>query len=412
MAQERRAQAGELGSHRVELPDKPYGLRAGRRGDLLRPSSRSLASGRVENGITGTVLDTDRDEDRVTIETHEREPREVDGRHREFSDINLGYAVHVYKAQGITAEASGILTGGWQTDREHAYVAAQPRPRADPGLRLARGSRRAGDGPGAIERLGERIERSRAQEATIAKQTAAERDNYQAQLERDSHRLRPRRRPRNRVADEDGIVRDPREAPNERNENSNARPVPQTDQGQAQGLPDIREADPNDIQINVMDHGETQLAYSNAYDLTGHTGEPTYALFGGWQTEKTLGYVAVVQNGEGHTGVQISTEERGDREIETALKDRIGQVIERSQTQHANPYHQSNPDERTNTPESDPEHEHQADQPAELQPGETAIDPEIQQIIEEQQDRQQDWERSIEPDQDNDRDNDLGFGIE
>jgi hypothetical protein len=35
----------------------------------------------------------------------------------------LGYAVHVYKAQGITAEASGILTCGWQTDGEHAYVA-------------------------------------------------------------------------------------------------------------------------------------------------------------------------------------------------------------------------------------------------------------------------------------------------
>ena len=29
MAQERRTQAGELGSHRVELPEKPYGLAAG-----------------------------------------------------------------------------------------------------------------------------------------------------------------------------------------------------------------------------------------------------------------------------------------------------------------------------------------------------------------------------------------------
>ena len=55
--------------------------------------------------------------------THEHEPREVEVDTAKFSDLNLGYAVHVYKAQGITAEASGILTGGWQTDRESAYVA-------------------------------------------------------------------------------------------------------------------------------------------------------------------------------------------------------------------------------------------------------------------------------------------------
>ncbi|MGA8745482.1 MAG: hypothetical protein WB507_06435 [Solirubrobacterales bacterium] len=37
MAQERRAQAGELGLREVELPGKPYGLRW-RRGDLLHPA--------------------------------------------------------------------------------------------------------------------------------------------------------------------------------------------------------------------------------------------------------------------------------------------------------------------------------------------------------------------------------------
>jgi hypothetical protein len=104
--------------------------------------------------------------------------------------------------------------------------------------------------------------------------------------------------------------------------------------------------------------------------------------------------------------------ERGDREIESELRCLIGQAIERSQTQQASPGHQASPGERANTPEPDQEHEHHADQPAGLQPGETAIDPEIQQIIQEQQDRQQDWERGIEPHQDNGRDNDLGYGIE
>jgi conjugative relaxase-like TrwC/TraI family protein len=411
LAQERRAQAGELGSHRVDLPEKPYGLAAGDE-VMFTGQYRIPGAQRVENGITGTILDTSRDEDRVTIKTRERPPREVDVNTSDFSDISLAYAVHVHKGQGLTTETSGILTGGWQTDKEHAYVAVS-RAREQTQIYTSREDLgEQGMDTGAIERLAERIERSRAQEATIAKDTAAERDDDQLQPERDSHRLQPRRRPRNRVADEDGIVRDPREAPNERNEQNNAQPVPQTDQEKDRSLPDIREADPNDVQVNVVAHGEMQLAYSNAYDLTGHTGEPTYALFGGWQTEKTLGYVAVAQNDEGHTEVQISIEERDDREIKTELKDRIGQVIERSQAQQANPDHQSSPDERTNTPESDPEHEHQADQPAELQPGETAIDPEIQQIIEEQQDRQQDWERGIDPDQDNDRDTDLGYGIE
>ncbi len=339
LAQERRARTGELGSHRVNLPEKPYGLAAGDE-VMFTAQYRIPGAKRVENGITGTILDTSRNEDRVTIKTRERPPREVDVNTSEFSDISLAYAVHVHKGQGLTAETSGILTGGWQTDREHAYVAVS-RAREQTQIYTSREDLGEQDmDSGAIERLSERIERSRAQEATIAKQTAAERDEDRIQPEQ----LHPRRRARNRVADEDGIVRDPREAPNERNEDNNAKPVPQTDQDKGRSLPDIREADPKDVQVNVVYHGDTQLAYSNAYDLTGHTGEPTYALFGGWQTEKTLGYVAVVQNGEGHTEVQISTEERGDREIETELKDRIGQVIEGSQAQ------QANPDEQANTP--------------------------------------------------------------
>jgi hypothetical protein len=404
LAQERRAQAGELGSHRVNLPEKPYGLAAGDE-VMFTAQYRIPGDKRVENGITGTILDTSRDEDRVTIKTREREPREVDVNTSDFADISLAYAVHVHKGQGLTAETSGILTGGWQTDREHAYVAVS-RAREQTQVYTSREDLgEQGMDVGAIERLAERIERSRAQEATIAKETAAR--DEQAQPERDSHRLRPRRRPRNRVADEDGIVRDPRDVANERNEHNNARPVPQADQDKGQGLTDIREADPNSVQVNVVAHGETQLAYSNAYDLTSHTGEPTYALFGGWQTDKELGYVAVAQNDEGRTEVKISTEDRGDRNIETELRDRVGQAIERSQAQQPNPGHHADPGERTNTPESDREHELQADQPAE-----TTIDPEIQQIIQEQQDRQQDWERGIAPDQDIDRDNDLGYEIE
>ncbi len=183
MAQERRAAAGELGAHRVELPGKPYGLAAG---DEVIFSAQLPVSGerRVENGITGSIVDADLDLGRVTVETHEREPREVEVDTAKFSDLNLGYAVHVYKAQGITAETSGILTGGWQTDREHAYVALS-RAREQTQIYVSREDLgEAGMDIGAIERLGERLRRSGAQEASISKgvdQRAAER---RAQLER------------------------------------------------------------------------------------------------------------------------------------------------------------------------------------------------------------------------------------
>jgi hypothetical protein len=414
LAQERRAQAGELGSNTVELPEKPYGLAAG---DEVMFTSQYRIPGerRVENGITGTILHTNREEDRVTIKTREREPREVKVNTSEFSDISLAYAVHVYKGQGLTAETSGVLTGGWQTDKENAYV-AMSRAREQTQIYVSREDLgEQGMDTGAIERLAEKMKRSRAQEATITKNVAerdperrqtTEREDEQAQPERASERLRAKRRPQDRVADEDGIVRDPHAATGERETQDKAQALPQTEQGKDRSLPDIREADPKNVQVNVIDHGETQLAYSNAYDLTSYTGEPTYALFGGWQTEQTLGYVAVTQNGDGRTEVHISTEDRGDRDIQTELRDRIGQAIERSQTQQANTAHQTDPTDRANTPEPD----HEPEQPAELQPGEPTIDREIEQIIQDQQDRQQDWEQGIEPD--NDRDNDLGYGIE
>ncbi len=76
MAQERRAHAGELGAHHVELPGRPYGLRAGDQ-IIFTAKYRVPGEQRIENGITGTVIDASRDEERVTIRTNEHEPREV-----------------------------------------------------------------------------------------------------------------------------------------------------------------------------------------------------------------------------------------------------------------------------------------------------------------------------------------------
>jgi conjugative relaxase-like TrwC/TraI family protein len=171
LAQDRRAQAGELGEHRVELPGKPYGLAAGDE-VIFTDKFRIKRLKRVENGITGTVIHASSSEDKVTIRTRETKPRDVEVDTEKFSEISLAYAVHTRKGQGLTSETSGILAGGWQTDREHMYVSlSRARERTD--VYISREDLgEQGMDTGAIERLGERMARSRAQEATITKGVA------------------------------------------------------------------------------------------------------------------------------------------------------------------------------------------------------------------------------------------------
>jgi|GEM_PF-439564 len=171
LAQDRRAQAGELGSERVELPGKPYGLAAGDE-VIFTDKFRIKRLKRVENGITGTVIHANPNENKVTIQTRERPPRKVEVDTEKFSELSLAYAVHIRKGQGLTSETSGILAGGWQTDKEHMYVSlSRARERTD--VYVSREDLgEQGMDTGAIERLGERMARSRAQEATITRDVA------------------------------------------------------------------------------------------------------------------------------------------------------------------------------------------------------------------------------------------------
>ena len=41
-----------------------------------------------------------------------------------LDSLRLAYAQHVYRQQGATVERSVVLTGGWQTSKETAYVEA------------------------------------------------------------------------------------------------------------------------------------------------------------------------------------------------------------------------------------------------------------------------------------------------
>ncbi len=396
MAQERRAQAGELGAHRVELEGKPYGLAAGDE-VIFTAQYRIPGSQRVENGITGTVLDASRDASRVTIKTNEREPREVQVDTTAFSDLSLAYAVHVHKGQGLTAETSGILTGAWQTDREHTYVAVS-RAREQTQIYVTREDLgEQGMDTGAIERLAERMQRSRAQQATIAKNTI-EPDGLQP--DRVRQRTSRPRRPRERAADDDAIPIERDRGERDRAENATAGPAAHPLEAKGPAAISLNEAQPQDIKISTLDLGEIKLANSQTlYTVHSDTGQPTHILFGAWETDREQGYVVVTHTQE-RTEVHITAEQHSGQTIETELIDRIGAVIERSQAQEPNTA------EREREPDGPPQLE-----PAERdtnQPNDPERDPYIDQAIQEAQDRQQAWESGIDPD----RDNDQSLGIE
>ena len=86
--------------------------------------------------------------------------------------MRLAYALHVYKAQGLTADRALVLTGGWQTDRETSYVALT-RAREQTSIYASREDLgHQGIDADAIGRLAERASKSNAQQASISREQA------------------------------------------------------------------------------------------------------------------------------------------------------------------------------------------------------------------------------------------------
>jgi ATP-dependent exoDNAse (exonuclease V) alpha subunit len=164
-AQHLRAQHGELGEREVPLPGVHYGLREG---DLIAFTTQHRPPGqsRVENGARGQV---------TAIHEHGGVSVMLDGSARQvqlatedLDTLRLGCAQHVYRQQGATVERSVIVTGGWQTSKETAYVEAS-RARKGTDWFLARDE--LGDhGQDAIRvrRLADAMRHSRAQTPSIA----------------------------------------------------------------------------------------------------------------------------------------------------------------------------------------------------------------------------------------------------
>ena len=128
-AQHLRLQHGELGRHETQLPHVHYGIR---RGDLIAftHQHRPPRAPRVENGTRGEI--TRLYPDGSASITLDGSDRGVTLAPKDLKAIRLAYAQHVYRQQGATVERAIVLTGGWQTTKETAYVeATRARQRTD-----------------------------------------------------------------------------------------------------------------------------------------------------------------------------------------------------------------------------------------------------------------------------------------
>ncbi len=163
-AQHLRAERGELGHHEIPLPGVHYGLREG---DLIAFTTQHRPPGqpRVENGTRGQVSTIH--EQGVTI-TIDGSQRTVQLASEDLDSLRLAYSQHVYRQQGATVERSIVLTGGWQTSKETAYVEAT-RARQGTDLFIARDDLgNEGQDAGRITRLAQQMCNSRAQTPSLA----------------------------------------------------------------------------------------------------------------------------------------------------------------------------------------------------------------------------------------------------
>ena len=183
-AQQHRIQAGELGTNRAVLSERPYALAPGDHVIFTKPLVVPDQD-RVESGTLGTVQDV-HSEHHVRIATRGAKEREVDVDTRK-TDLRLAYAQHVYKAQGLTADRALVLIGGWQTDRERAYV-AMTRAREQTNIYTAHDDLgEQGMDAEAIERLGQAMAESNAQQASTTRPELDRRRGAEPQSKRGTH---------------------------------------------------------------------------------------------------------------------------------------------------------------------------------------------------------------------------------
>jgi conjugative relaxase-like TrwC/TraI family protein len=164
-AQYHRAESGELGEVEVPVPGVHYGLREGDRVALIE-QHREPGLPRIENGERGEVAAIG-DGGEVLIDfdlTGQRRTFAAD----ELARVRLAYAQHIHRAQGATVSRTLVVTGGWQTSKEPAYVEASRARRGTDWFVSREELGVEGQDSDRIARLAESMSRSHAQTPSLA----------------------------------------------------------------------------------------------------------------------------------------------------------------------------------------------------------------------------------------------------
>jgi conjugative relaxase-like TrwC/TraI family protein len=164
-AQQHRAERGELGDIEIHVPGVHYGIRAGDRIAMI-DQHHQPGSERVENGAKGEVLDIT-DEGDVVIQfdaTHQWRTLAGD----DLGKLRLGYASHIHRAQGATVTRTLVVTGGWQTSKEAAYVEASRARQGTDWYVNRQDLGTDGHDTNRIQRLARDMSRSRTQTPSLA----------------------------------------------------------------------------------------------------------------------------------------------------------------------------------------------------------------------------------------------------
>jgi conjugative relaxase-like TrwC/TraI family protein len=120
-AQHYRGECGELGETEAQVPGVHYGIRAGDRVAMI-DQHREPGVERVENGARGEVIDINETGEVLIQFDATSQWRTLAG--DDLARLRLGYASHIHRAQGATVTRTLVVTGGWQTSKEPAYVEA------------------------------------------------------------------------------------------------------------------------------------------------------------------------------------------------------------------------------------------------------------------------------------------------
>jgi ATP-dependent exoDNAse (exonuclease V) alpha subunit len=103
------------------VPGVYYGIRQGDRVAMI-DQHYEPGQQRIENGSQGEVLGISPAGEVLVEFDVTAEQRTLVG--EDLSSLRLGYAQHIHRAQGATVTRTLVVTGGWQTSKEPAYVEA------------------------------------------------------------------------------------------------------------------------------------------------------------------------------------------------------------------------------------------------------------------------------------------------